>query len=86
MINITEIKPVDIITRIGNLTRTQAMGLNCLVFLAVREQTTVTCQHEEVGFDDIPEWIIGLCDWLDDDGLLDLAEQITIKVRSQPEE
>ncbi|AVH71574.1 hypothetical protein [Nostoc sp. 'Lobaria pulmonaria (5183) cyanobiont'] len=75
--NVTDTKPVDIITRIGNFNHTQAIGLNCLIFLAVREQTTVTYQYEELGFEDIPQQIVTLCDRLDDDALLDLAGQIT---------
>lgn len=75
--SLTGITKSDIITQIGNFNRTQATGLNCLIFLAVREQTTVTYQYEEHDFEDIPEQIIYLCDRLDDDALLDLAGQIT---------
>ncbi len=75
--SLTDIKPDDIITRIGNFNRTQATGLNVLIFLAVREQTTVTYQHEEIGYDDIPLEIVNLCDRLDDYDLLDLAGRIT---------
>ncbi|MEH2287187.1 hypothetical protein [Nostoc sp.] len=76
--SLTEAKLIDIITRIGNFDRAQAAGLNCLIFLAVREETTVTYQYEEIGFDDIPKEIVRLCDRLDDDDLLDLAGRITL--------
>ncbi|WP_445626445.1 hypothetical protein [Nostoc sp. DSM 114167] len=75
---VTNTKPDDIIARIGDFNRTQATGLNVLIFLAVREQTTVTYQYEEIGYDDIPQQIVNLCDRLDDDDLLDLAGRITL--------
>ncbi len=78
--NVTDIKPSDIIAKIGDFNRAQATGLNCLIFLAVREQTTVTYQFEENDFDDIPEEIVNLCDRLDDDALLDLAGHITFSL------
>ncbi|MEH1916978.1 hypothetical protein [Nostoc sp.] len=75
--NLTDIKTSDIIAKIGDFNRAQAIGLNCLIFLALREQTSVTRQHEEFGFEDIPPQIAQSCDRLDDDALLDLAGQIT---------
>ncbi|MEH1805375.1 hypothetical protein [Nostoc sp.] len=75
--NVTDIKPSDIIAKIGDFDRAQSTGLNILIFLAVREQTDVSSQLEEVGFADIPQEIVWLCDQLDDDALLDLAGQIT---------
>ncbi|MEH2357526.1 hypothetical protein [Nostoc sp.] len=78
--NVTDIKASDIIAKIGGFNRAQAIGLNCLIFLAVREQTTVTYQYEEHDFEDIPQQIVTLCDRLDDDALLDLAGQITFSL------
>ena len=78
--NVTDIKPGDIIAQIGDFNRAQAASLNCLIFMAVREETTVTCQYEEIGFEDIPERIVTLCDLLDDDELLGLAGQITLSL------
>ncbi|MHC5853786.1 hypothetical protein [Nostoc sp.] len=76
--NVADIKPSDIITHIEqNFNRTQATGLNCLIFLSLREQTTVAYQRKEWGFDDIPEHIIAWCDSLQEDGLIQLAEEIT---------
>lgn len=76
--NVTEINLENIITRIGNFDLAQAAGLNCLIFLALREQTTVTYQFEENDFDDIPEEIVRLCDEFDDKYRLDLAGRITL--------
>lgn len=75
--NVTDIKLSDIIAKIGDFNRAQSTGLNCLIFLAVREETTVTYQKEEMGFEDIPPQIARLCDRLDD-ALLDLAGRITL--------
>ncbi|MEH2381125.1 MAG: hypothetical protein V7K27_19935 [Nostoc sp.] len=75
--NITDIKPPDIITHIEqNFSRTQATGLNCLIFLSLREQTTVAYQRKEWGFEDIPEQIITWCDSLKECELIQLAEEI----------
>ncbi|OYD90586.1 hypothetical protein CDG76_30650 [Nostoc sp. 'Peltigera membranacea cyanobiont' 210A] len=68
----------EIITHIGDLNRTQATGLICLISLAVRENTTVAHQYEEIGFEDIPERIVTLCYQLNDDELLDLIGRITL--------
>ncbi|MEH2261013.1 hypothetical protein [Nostoc sp.] len=76
--SLTDTKPNDIITHVENFNFDQAIGLNCLLFLAVREQTTVAYQCEEMGFEDIPKQIVTLCDQLDDDALLKLAGQITL--------
>ncbi|MBG1268264.1 hypothetical protein [Nostoc sp. WHI] len=76
--SLTDIKPSDILDEMdGSFNRAQATGLNCLIFLALREQTTVAYQQKEWGFDDIPEQIITWCNALDDDDLLELAKQIT---------
>ncbi|MEH1849271.1 MAG: hypothetical protein V7L25_30955 [Nostoc sp.] len=78
MTSLTDINPIDIITRIGDFNRTQAAGLNCLIFLSVRERTTIAYQHKECCFGDIPIDIVAMCDQLDDDALLDLAGRITL--------
>lgn len=76
--NITDIKPPDIITHIEqNFNRSQATGLNCLIFLSLREQTTVAYQKKEWGFEDIPEQIVTWCDSLEEGELIQLAEEIT---------
>jgi hypothetical protein len=76
--NLTEINHLDIIAQIEqNFNLTQATGLNCLIFLAMREQTTVAYQRKERGFEDIPEYIASWCDGLEEDNLLELATQIT---------
>lgn len=70
-------KPVDIILYIEqNFTRAQANGLNALVFLAMREQTSVAYQQMEWGFTDIPQEIIALCDSLDEYHLVFLGVEI----------
>ncbi|BAY77942.1 hypothetical protein NIES25_44120 [Nostoc linckia NIES-25] len=73
--NLTQ--PEEIITYIEqNFNRAQATGLNCLIFLSLREQTSVAYQHSEWGFDDIPEHIIAQCDSLEEDDLIELATEI----------
>ncbi|MEH2031239.1 MAG: hypothetical protein V7K67_16515 [Nostoc sp.] len=75
---LTDVNPIDIITHIEqNFNRTQATGLNCLIFLSLREQTTVAYQRKEWGFEDIPEQIVSWCDSLEECGLIQLAEEIT---------
>jgi hypothetical protein len=75
--SLTDIKPTDIITHIEqNFNRTQAIGLNCLIFLALREGTNVGHQRKEWGFGDIPEQMITWCDQLDNDDLLELGTAI----------
>jgi hypothetical protein len=70
--------PAEIISEIANsLTRTQAAGLNALIFLALREETSVAYQHKEWGFLDIPGFIVAWCDYLEEDALLELATEIT---------
>ncbi|MFN6484618.1 MULTISPECIES: hypothetical protein [unclassified Nostoc] len=67
----------EIITHIErNFNRTQATGLNSLIFLALREQTTVMHQRKECGFDDIPVPIASWCDELPDQYLLAIATAI----------
>lgn len=76
--NLTDIKPVDIITHIErNFNRAQATGLNALIFLALREETSIAYQHKEYCFEDIPEQIIAWCDGLEENDLLELATEIT---------
>jgi hypothetical protein len=75
--NLIEIKPIDIIIHIEqNFNRTQATGLNSLIFLALREQTTIAYQRKEWGFEDIPEYILGWCDSLEENDLIQLAADI----------
>ncbi|WP_445629285.1 hypothetical protein [Nostoc sp. DSM 114167] len=59
-----------------NFNRAQATGLNSLIFLALREQTTVVHQRKEQGFDDIPRHIAAWCDELPDQYLLAIATAI----------
>jgi hypothetical protein len=75
--SLTDTNPIDIITYLGqNFNYRQATGLNALVFLALREQTTVGHQHKELGFEDIPEQVIAWCDCLNEDDLTQLATEI----------
>ena len=76
--NVTDVKPSDIIAQIGDFNRAQATGLICLISLAVRENTSVAHQYEEIGFEDIPERIVTLCYQLNDDALLDLIGRIAL--------
>lgn len=72
-----EMNVTEIITYIEqNFNRTQATGLNSLIFLALREQTTVLHQKKEWGFDDIPVSIARWCDKLPDQYLLAIATAI----------
>ncbi|MEH2224405.1 hypothetical protein [Nostoc sp.] len=60
-----------------NFNRAQAIGLNTLIFQALREQSSVSRQRKELGFDDIPEEITVLCDELEINyELLDLTRRI----------
>lgn len=75
--NLTQ--PEEIITHIEqNFNHAQATGLNCLIFLALREQTSVAYHWNEWGFADIPQQVIAWCDELQEDDLLDLTTQITV--------
>lgn len=47
------------------LTTAQLAGLGALVYLAIREETTVLYHFEEWGFDDIPKELIAYCDFSD---------------------
>ncbi|MEH2193421.1 MAG: hypothetical protein V7K98_12390 [Nostoc sp.] len=75
--NLTKMKRLEIIKYSKNFDRAQSLGLNSLIFLALREQTSVAHQYEECGFQDIPEELIAGCDALENDELLDLAGEIT---------
>lgn len=60
---------------IFHLNHVQLTGLGCLVFLAIREKTTLHYQWKEWGFTDIPnETILEL--EMSDAGLLELATAI----------
>ncbi|MEH1862061.1 MAG: hypothetical protein V7L21_29575 [Nostoc sp.] len=75
--NLTEINRLDIISHIEqNFNRTQTTGLNCLIFLALREKSTIAYQKKEWGFEDIPEQIITWCDSLEEIELIELGADI----------
>jgi hypothetical protein len=75
--SLTDTNPIDIITYLDqNFNYRQTTGLNALVLLALREQTTVGHQHKELGFEDIPEQVIAWCDCLNEDDLTQLATEI----------
>ncbi|MEH1797395.1 hypothetical protein [Nostoc sp.] len=75
--NITDMKPPDIITHIEqNFNRAQATGLNALIFLALREDTSVAYQWRSHVFEDIPDQIIGWCGCMDKHDLVELATAI----------
>lgn len=60
-----------------NFTRAQATGLASLIFLSLREQTTLAYQWDEWGFTDIPQEFITWCDeQLEEDDLISLAADI----------
>jgi len=72
-----EMSVTGIITYIEqHFNRQQATGLNSLIFLALREQTTVMHQRKKLGFDDIPVPIASWCDELPDQYLLQVATAI----------
>ncbi|BAY78375.1 hypothetical protein NIES25_48490 [Nostoc linckia NIES-25] len=56
--------------------RRQSIGLNCLIFLSLREQTTIAHQLKEWGFTDISEQVITWIDALDEDSQILLATDI----------
>lgn len=75
--SIPETNKIDLIVHIEqNFNRPQATGLNCLIFLSIREQTSVTYQWDEWGFTDIPQQVIQWCDELEENDLLSLAADI----------
>ncbi|MDM9582305.1 hypothetical protein [Nostoc sp. GT001] len=75
--NVTEINRLDILAHImGSFNRAQNTGLNCLIFLALREQTTIAYQKKEWGFEDIPQQIIVWCDSLEENDLIELGADI----------
>ncbi|MBW4572174.1 MAG: hypothetical protein KME31_30545 [Tolypothrix carrinoi HA7290-LM1] len=57
------------------LNHVQLTGLGCLIFLAIREKTTIEYQWKEWGFNDIPHQTILDCE-MDDAGLLELATTV----------
>lgn len=68
----------EIITHIEqNFNRAQATGLNCLIFLALRENCDVVNHWNEWGFADIPQEVVSWCDELQEDELLGVATAIT---------
>jgi hypothetical protein len=75
--NLTEIKRLKILARVmESFNRAQTTGLNCLIFLALREQTTIAYQKKEWGFEDIPQQIIVWCDSLEENDLIELGTDI----------
>jgi hypothetical protein len=76
---VTDISRQDIVARIEeNFNRAQATGLNCLIFLSLREQSTVAYQWDEWGFTDIPQQVIAWCDQLKEHELLLLTTDIAV--------
>lgn len=75
-------KSTDLITYIyKNFSRSEAIGLNCLIFLALHRNTTVAYQHQTMRFEEISDQIIEWCDELEgDDDLLEVAKQITLNL------
>jgi hypothetical protein len=56
----------------------QALGLNCLIFLSLREQTSIAYQWDEWGFTDIPLQVITWCDQMEEPELLWLTTDIAV--------
>ncbi|WP_242045462.1 MULTISPECIES: hypothetical protein [unclassified Calothrix] len=56
--------------------RAQASGLQVLIYMALREQTSIAYQHKELNFHDIPLNIVLSVDALSEDEQLYLASQI----------
>lgn len=62
-----------------HMNRTQLSGLGCLVFLAIREKSTLEYQWKEWGFEDISlETILEF--ELEDEELMELASAIAVYV------
>jgi hypothetical protein len=75
--SITNMDEIEILTHIEqNLDHPQATGLNCLIFLSLREQTSIAYQQHQWRFSDIPEQIIQWCDALEKSHLLYLSIKI----------
>ncbi|MBG1267756.1 hypothetical protein [Nostoc sp. WHI] len=63
-----------------NFSRSEATGLNCLIFLALHRETTVLYQRQTMGFSEVPSQVIQWCDQLEGDDLLEVAKQITLNL------
>ncbi len=76
---LTDISRQDIVAYIEeSFNPAQAAGLNCLIFLSLREQSTVAYQWDEWGFTDIPQQVITWCDELKEHELRLLTVDIAI--------
>ena len=75
--NLAEINRQNIVSYIErNFNRTQVTGLNCLIFLALREKSTIAYQKKEWGFEDLSEQIVSWCDSLGEIELIELGADI----------
>jgi hypothetical protein len=82
--NVTKKKSADIIIHIEqNFNRSQATGLNALIFLALREDTSVAYQWRSHSFEDIPDQIIGWCGCINKRHLAELATVIANGLRDE---
>jgi hypothetical protein len=60
--------------------RAKILGFQTLIYLSLREQTSIAHQHKEMGFADIPLDIVLSTDCLDEDEQLYLAAQIADEI------
>lgn len=66
----------EILKQMCDFNRPQALGVVALIFIAQREQTSVSYQWKEWGYSDIPETLVGCIDELDDDDQFAIASKI----------
>jgi hypothetical protein len=65
---------------LSSLNCSQLAGLNTLLFLSIREKSSIAYQYKEWAFTDIPSKVIYCCDNLDNKQQLKLAIQIAEKL------
>lgn len=63
-----------------HLDRSQILGLQTLIYLSLREQTSIAYQHKEMGFTDIPLELATATDALSEEEQLYLAAQIADEI------
>lgn len=76
--NFNSLNPKKYHRYIAQLNLSQLAGLGTLIFLSIREKTTIAYQHKEWGFTDIPRETIDLIDQLTDTEQLQIANSIAL--------
>lgn len=66
----------DIYQYMSEIDRPKVYGLQALIYMSLREQTSIAYQHEELNFSDIPPEVISRVDELSEEEQLYLAAQI----------